>query len=56
VVGDVETYAIDLTATMRSDLFLRILVPADAETAAKFERLARIGSRKSSLKFPASAV
>jgi transcriptional regulator with XRE-family HTH domain len=41
-VGKLEVYAIDLNVSLRSDLFLRTLVPANEETATKFELLEKI--------------
>ncbi len=42
-VGNLAVYAIDLGSTMQPDIFLRALVPADDETARKFNRLANAG-------------
>ena len=39
LVGRIAVYAIDLSVPARPDLLLRILVPGDEETAAKFNRL-----------------
>jgi transcriptional regulator with XRE-family HTH domain len=42
-VGRLAMYAVDFSTQMRTDIFLRMLVPADEETAEKFERLERAG-------------
>jgi transcriptional regulator with XRE-family HTH domain len=43
-VGRLAVYAVDVNIALRSDLFLRTLVPADEETARKFELLQKIGN------------
>jgi transcriptional regulator with XRE-family HTH domain len=45
-VGRLEVYAIDFATSMRSDLFVRILSPANEETATKFDRLKLIGEQR----------
>lgn len=47
VVGRLAMYAADLGVSMRPDLFLRTMIPADAETAAKFERLENLERERS---------
>ena len=47
VVGRLAMYAADLGISMRPDLFLRTMIPADAETAAKFERLENLERERS---------
>lgn len=44
VVGKLVMYPADLSISARPDLFLRTMTAADAETAAKFQRLANIGT------------
>jgi transcriptional regulator with XRE-family HTH domain len=39
VLGSLTVYAVDFTSPMCRDLFMRILVPADEATVAKFARL-----------------
>jgi transcriptional regulator with XRE-family HTH domain len=43
-VGRLAVYAVDVNIALRSDLFLRTLVPADEETARKFELLENSGN------------
>ena len=45
-VGRLNLYAADFNTTMRGDLFMRVLVPADEETAAKFARLERLAAQR----------
>lgn len=40
--GTLVTYAVDLTSLMQSKLLLRVLMPADEETAAKFSRMEKV--------------
>lgn len=42
VVGRVNLYSTDLNTAMRNDLFVRVMTPADDETAAKFARLEQL--------------
>lgn len=39
LIGRLSLYAIDFNMATRSDLFMRVMVPSDDETAAKFARL-----------------
>jgi hypothetical protein len=47
IVGRLAMYASDYSTPMRPDVFLRTLVPADEETALKFECLEKIGKKGS---------
>lgn len=46
VVGRLFIYAIDLNTSMRPDLILRTLVPADRETAQKFKLLESLAEKR----------
>jgi hypothetical protein len=47
-LGRLNVYAVDFLTAKRSDLFVRVLVPSDETTAAKFERLEQIGKEEAS--------
>lgn len=44
VVGRLDMYGVDVNVSLRSDLLVRLMIPANQETAEKFARLERIGS------------
>lgn len=50
LMGRLVVSAIDLSVSARPDLILRVLIPNDEETAAKFSRLEEIGTRPGRLK------
>jgi transcription regulator MmyB-like protein/helix-turn-helix protein len=43
VVGRIDMYGLDFSTSLRSDLLVRLLIPANEETAQKFARLESVG-------------
>ncbi len=43
VVGRLDMYAVDFGTSLKADLFVRLMTPANEETAQKFEHLERFG-------------
>lgn len=46
LVGEIAAFAVDLVTTLAGDHLIRILIPADGESASKFERLEEIGRER----------
>jgi transcriptional regulator with XRE-family HTH domain len=44
VVGRIDMYGLDFGTSLRSDLLVRLMIPANEETGRKFAELERIGS------------
>jgi hypothetical protein len=53
VVGSYRVVASNFNVVARTDYFVRIIAPADAESAEKFARLAELGTGSASLPSPA---
>jgi Fe-S cluster assembly scaffold protein SufB len=45
-LGRLDVYAVDFLTAKHGDLFVRVLVPSNKTTAAKFERLEQIGKEQ----------
>jgi len=46
IAGKLETYAVDFSTTLRTDLIVRSLIPATEETARKFAQIEQLGARE----------
>ena len=55
LVGRLSLYAADFSTSMRSDLFMRVMVPADGETASKFAWLERMAAEEAEFGRPRAA-
>lgn len=55
LVGPLSIYTVDMSVWANPDLFLRTAIPADAESVAKFERLAGLAQSRTGLRSTAYA-